>query len=140
MDLLIKLGMVVSGTALYTCGELYKKELKYIMGLFIAPLGALLLHSWIPLWCWLTYFIACEFGYGDNNPLTKLLGKRGAITFCGGAVGLAAAPILGYWCILGGIISAGAWYILSWADDADFIKEPWIGIIRGFTGTMLLLK
>ena len=139
MDLLIKIAMVLSGTALYTCGELYKKELKYIMGAFIAPLGALLLHSWIPLLCWVTYFIACEFGYGDNNPLTKLLGKKGAITFCGAAVGLAAYPIIGLWSLLGALLSGSIWLWLSYQDDADKIKEPWVGIIRGLSGTMLLL-
>jgi hypothetical protein len=139
MNLLIKLAMVLSGTALYTCGELYKKELKYIMGLFIAPLGALLLHSWIPLLCWITYFIACEFGYGDDNPLTKLLGKKGAITFCGTMVGFASFPIMGLWCLYAGLLSGGVWLWLSYQDDAGKIKEPWVGIIRGLSGTICLL-
>jgi len=139
INLLVNIAMIASGTAMYWAGEIYKKELKYAMGI---PIGLLacITHGWIVmLLCFLTYFIACEFGYGDNNPLTKLLGKRGAITFCGAALGLASFPIIGYLAILAMIVSGFNFYYISIWDDAGKIKEPWIAILRGLGGTIFLL-
>jgi len=134
-----KLLMILSGTVMYWAGEIYKKELKYAMGIPIGILGAIVAHSWFPLIAVISYFIATEFGYGDNNPLTKLLGKRGAITFCGIVLGIASFPIIGYWCILQGLIGGVAFYYISVLDDADKLKEPWVAICRGLCGTILLI-
>lgn len=131
--------MVVAGTTMYACGELYNKVLKYLMGIPIAMIAVVFFKSLSPAWCILTYLIACEFGYGDNNPLTHLLGKRGAITFCGVALGLASFPITGLYCLLGGVISGVSFYGLAVLDDKDILKEPFIGIFRGLAGSILLL-
>ena len=136
--MILKLLMVISGTLMYTAGELYDKNLKYMMGIPISILACILYHSIWPLFCVLTYFIATEFGYGDTNPLTLLLGKRGAITFCGAALGLASFPIIGLWSILGMIISATAFYVISVLDDKNIVKEPFVGLGRGLFGTIML--
>ena len=131
--------MVLLGSGMYAYGEIKGKEFKYAMGVPIGILGCVVMHSFIPLFCILSYYIGANFGYGDNNPLTKWLGKRGAITFCGAMVGLASMPILGFFAILQALFSAMAWYLLSIADDAGKIKEPYVGIIRGLTATIFLL-
>ena len=131
--------MVIAGTTMYTLGELYNKVLKYLMGIPISCIAVVMFKSLSPAWCILTYLIATEFGYGDNNPLTKLLGKRGAITFCGVALGLASFPIIGLWCLLSGLVSGIAFYVIAVLDDADIVKEPFVGIFRGLAGTICLL-
>ena len=135
----LKVLMVLAGVITYTCGELFNKNLKYITGIPIALFGCVILHSLWPLIAIITYFIATEFGYGDNNPLTHLLGKRGAITFCGAAFGLASYPLLGIWCIFQGVVGAIAWWWIAEFDDRDIIKEPFVGIGRSLMGLILLM-
>ena len=137
MEILLKLLMISGTTALYTCGEIYKKELKYICGIPMGILGCVVMHSPIPLLAILSYFIATEFGYGENNWLTKLLGNLGAITFCGVAFGLASIPILGLWGLLQGLLSGGVWYYLAKKDGV--INEPWVGIFRSLLGCILTI-
>jgi hypothetical protein len=135
----IKALIILSGIAMYVAGELKNKNLKYAMGIPIAVFGALLQWSFFPLWCALSYFIACELGYGEHNPLTLVVGKRWAITIHGAAVGLAAYPLIGPWCLLGGVMSGlGFYYIAVW-DDAGWFKEPFVAIGRAFIGTILIL-
>ena len=137
--IILNLLMVVLGTSMYLCGELYNKNLKYLMGIPIAMIGCVLHQSLLPGICILSYLIATEFGYGDNNWLTLLLGKRGAITFCGTMLGLASFPLIGLWCLLGAVISGVGFYVIAVLDDKDIVKEPFVGIGRGLVGTILLL-
>ena len=139
VSLIFKLAAIASGTILYCMGEEENKNLKYIMGLPIALFCGLALESPIPILCALTYWIACEIGYGDNNPLTKLVGKRAAITIHGAAIGLAAAPVIGWYCIATGIFVGSSFLMLAILDDNNKVKEPWIGFWRGLTGTIGLL-
>ena len=129
--------MIAGCVTLYTLGEIKNKNYKYICGLPMM-LGCLLTPmSWIPLLCGLTYFIATEFGYGENNWLTKLLSPIGSIIFCGVALGLASFPLIGYWAILAGLMSGGMWYYLNKKDG--IINEPWVGILRSLSATILIM-
>lgn len=130
---------IILATTFYWLGEIYNKNFKYAMGIPVGIIFALTNQSYIPILCWLIYLISTEFGYGENNWLHKLLGKRGAITFCGVALGLASFPIIGYWAILQGIVSGTTFYCISLLDDSGKIHEPWIAILRGFLGTVLLV-
>ena len=143
---MINLLIILAGVLMYVKGETETKWLgksdkvfKYAMGVPMALLGVLGFWSWVPLIAALTYFIACEFGYGENNPLTKLLGKRGAITFCGGALGLASFPFIGWMALVQCAISATAFYYIAELDDNGVIKEPWVAIWRAIFGTLLIL-
>jgi hypothetical protein len=109
------------------------------MGVPIALLGALAHWSVIPFLAFLTYFIACELGYGDNNPLTKMVGKRWAIVIHGAAVGLASFPLIGFWAILAAVISGVGFDVIHTQDDAGKIKEPFVAIARGVIGTICLI-
>ena len=102
----------------------------------IGIVGAIISNSDLPLLCIISYLIATELGYGDNNWLTKLVGKKWAIIIVGTALGLASFPIIGWYCLLQGFISGLNFGILHQLDDADIIKEPWIAILRGFVGTI----
>jgi hypothetical protein len=124
---------------MYTTGQLYKKEFKYAMGIPIAVIAVCIQWYWVPVLAILTYFIACEIGYGDHNPLTLLVGKRWAITIHGTAVGLASFPVIGIWCILGGIISGVGFFLIAKFDDDGWLKEPFVAISRGIVGTILLV-
>jgi hypothetical protein len=130
--------LIAIGGLFYTFGELFKKELKYAMGVLPAIIGAFYYHSWFILWAALTYFIACEIGYGENNPLTKIVGKRAAITIHGTAVGLASYPFVGLWCILGGIISGVGFFVIAKYDDDGKIVEPFVAIGRSIVGLIIL--
>ena len=138
-DFILGVFMVLTGTAMYWAGEIYKKEFKYAMGIPIAVLGCIALWSWFPLWAIPTYFIACEIGYGDNNPLTKLVGKMWAIIIHGTAVGLASFPIISWWCLLAGAISGFSFWVIYKKDEAGQLQEPWVAILRGLAGTICLL-
>jgi hypothetical protein len=132
MSIFIKLFMVLMGIGFYTYGELKNKAGKFFMGVPIALLSGC-------YWAVLTFFIACQLGYGDNNPLTKLVGKRWAIVIHGTAVGLASFPIVGWWAILGGIVSGLGFYVIAELDDNDLVKEPWVAIWRGIVGLIILI-
>ena len=136
---MIQLLMILSGTAMYTIGQLHNKVFKYLMGVPIALLGMAFLGPWMPLLAILTYFIACEVGYGDNNPLTRIVGKRWAIVIHGRLVGLAALPIIGIWCVLSGVVSGITFWFIAELDDSEIVKEPWVAILRGIAGTICLL-
>lgn len=122
----------------YCLGEIYSKFIKYIIGIPIAGIAMICGHSWLTgLYIIASYAIATQFGYGENNWLTKLVGNRWAITICGGLLGLASMPLLGYYSLLQALISAGVWYWLSTKDG--IINEPYLGLIRGGSATLLLI-
>ena len=137
---LLKLAMVISGIGFYWAGEIYKKEFKYAMGIPISLLALVSGLGLSSLWCILTYFFATwGLPYSEKSPTTKLFGNRGAITIAGCGLGLASFPIIGLWCILGGIISGLSFFVISILDDKDIIKEPFVAILRGLCGTILLI-
>jgi hypothetical protein len=136
---MINLLMILSGTAFYTYGELKNKWGKYLMGCPIALIYSVCLQSWVPMFTVLTYFIACQIGYGDNNPLTKLVGKRGAITIHGACVGMASIVIVGPWAIVGAIFSGLMFLLIAIADDNGKIAEPWVAILRSLSALGILL-
>ena len=124
----------------YCMGELHSKFIKYVVGIPIAIISIICGHSYLTgLALVISYIVATQFGYGENNWLTKLLGNRGAITFCGMAMGLASWPILGFNAVFQASIAGGAWLILAILDDGDKLKEPWIGLLRGLSATICLI-
>lgn len=125
--------VILLGIAMYIIGQLWRKEFKYAMGVPIGLLLALKSGTMTPLWLILTYFIACEIGYGDNNPLTHIVGKRNAITIHGIACGLACFPVLGVLAILAGLIAGISFWVIAKYDDEEVIKEPYVAILRGIT-------
>jgi len=138
--------MVLSGIVLYVKGETDTKLLgkcnknwKLTLGIPIGILGCLVHWSWIPILCVLTYLIAGEMPYGDNHWWTKLWGKRKAITICGAFLGAASFPLTHYWAILGALISGLGFYFIAVYDDKGKIKEPFVAILRGIVGTIMLL-
>jgi uncharacterized membrane protein len=145
MRILIGLLMTLVGSLMYIKGQTETKllgkpykEFKYAMGIPIGLIWALYIQSWWGLIPILTYFIACEIGYGDKNPLTKWVGKRNAITIHGTCVGLASIPIIGFWGILLGLISGVSFWVIAELDDRGIFKEPFIAISRAVLGTCLL--
>jgi hypothetical protein len=90
---------------------------------------------WFNAWallCMITYFVALQFGYGQNNWLTKLVGDKGAVTICGFLMGVASFPVIGYWAILQGLISGETFLLL----DLMEVNEPNVAITRGLAGTI----
>jgi hypothetical protein len=146
MRLLLGLLAILGATFFYYIGEtdnIFKikpnKWYKTMMGIPPATFLALLWsHSWfLALLTVASYFVALQFGYGEHNILTKWLGKKGSLIFCGCAMGLASFPILGWFCILQAIISGAMFY---WLDTKNgIINEPWVAILRGIGGSMLLI-
>lgn len=131
------LSAVLLATMFYWAGEIHNKWFKYLMGIPVA-----LSFVWKTpeaMMCILTYFVACQLGYGDNNPMTKIFGKRAAIVIHGTAVGLASFPILGMYALIQGIVSGCAFYAIAEFDDAGQLHEPYIAIFRGLFGTCLLM-
>ena len=115
------------------------KLFKTFMGVPIGLIYGLITHSWLlALLPMVSYAIMTQFGYGDNNWLTKLVGKKWAITIVGACLGLASLPIIGVYCLIQALISGVAFHIISEFDDADKVKEPYIAILRGLFGTICL--
>jgi hypothetical protein len=130
--------MVTSGVAMYWAGENKDKIFKYLTGIPIGVIGALAMWSWWPLLAIPTYFIASwAFGYGTKNPWTKWFGNAAAITITGAALGLASLPLIGAWCVLQALISAGVWYWLHTKNGV--INEPYVAIYRALGGLCLIL-
>ena len=142
MHIIIGIISVILATLIYVKGECGTKWLgksnknwKLATGIPIGLLG-MFFNPFAVLAC-LTYLIACSFGYGDNNWLTKLIGKIGAITFCGVVFGLASFPVIGFWAILQGVLGGATFY---WLEKKNgIINEPWVAILRTIGSTILLI-
>lgn len=153
INLLLKVLMVLSGTLMYIHGETSdgwaskmgksNKQFKYWMGVPIALLGCCMqpfhIINLLALLCIPTYWLACNAGYGEDNWITKLIGKTGAIVFHGTLVGLASYPLLGLWCMLSGILSGVGFWAIYQGDTDGKIKEPEVALLRGAVGTIFLL-
>jgi len=147
INILLRIAMVLTGSIMYIKGETdtkwlgkSNKQFKYWMGVPISLLGCVVLRSFWPLLSIPTYWLACNSGYGENNWITKLIGKANAITLHGTLVGLASYPIIGVWCVLASAISGLAFSIIYKLDEEGKIKEPKVAILRGLAGTIMLLK
>jgi hypothetical protein len=143
---MINILIVVLATLLYVKGQCETKWLgkphknwKLTLGIPVGILGSIVVGSFIPLLCLGTYAIAGSMGYGDNNWLTKLVGKRNAITICGALLGLASIPLLGFLGVIQGIVAAAAFYYIAELDDSGIIKEPFVAIGRASLSTILIL-
>ena len=135
---IMKILLIIIAVSMYTLGEIHSKFLKYIMGIPMGIVYGLFTGNWIGA-CLIagSYAIATQFGYGENNWLTKLLSPIGSIIFCGVALGLASMPLIGFWSLLAGLISGGVWYYLEKKDGV--INEPWVGILRSLSATILIM-
>lgn len=131
--------LIILGIIMYTLGENYNKNFKYAMGIPMGIIAALVLKSFIPLLAILSYLIANEIGYGDNNLLTKWVGKRLAIVIHGTALGLACFPIVWGWALLSGIISCLGFIIIDVFDRQGKIGEPWVAIFRALSATIIFI-
>lgn len=125
---------------LYLAGGQWNKWYRWGMGIPIALTGAVVGHSWIPLLCIPTYFIATNaFSYGDKMWTTKLFGKWASMIISGVALGAASAPVLAWWAIPQAIFGGLAFGLLKWLDDTNKLKNPWQELLRGFLGTAFFL-
>ena len=149
INLILKVLMVLSGTYMYIRGETMdgwagklgkcNKAFKYWMGVPLAllslPIVGLAGLLLIP-----TYWLACNAGYGENNWITKLIGKTNAVILHGTLVGLASIPFLGlWWGLFGGVVSGLGFYLIYREDCKGAMKEPQIALLRGLAGTITLL-
>ena len=119
---------------LYWLGGQKNKWYRWGMGLPIGVLGCVINHSFIPLLCIFTYWLATSaFPYGSKSWL-NFLPQNWKHCVCGVAFGLASAPILLLWSIPLAIISGGAFYCI----ERFKINNPWAELLRGGIGTCLL--
>ena len=90
---------------------------------------ALLTGQW---WYILTYYIATAvFVYGDNSPISKVVGVKIARLLHGLAFVMASLqPLYGVWC-------AVIFYILFEIADHGVIDNKYAEIGRGFAGTLI---
>jgi hypothetical protein len=87
-----------------------------------------------------TYWLACYAGYGENNWITKLIGKTNAVTLHGTLVGLASIPFLGlWWGLFASVVSGLSFYLIYREDTKGAMVEPKIALLRGIAGTITLL-
>jgi len=130
----------IISAVLYLAGGQWNKWFRWGMGLPIGAIACVMLHSWVPLLCGITYFIATNaFSYGEKMIWTKLFGGWFSIILAGVAFGLAATPILGWtWGIAQAIIGGVGFGLLKWLDDTDRLKNPFQELCRGFIGTIML--
>ena len=145
MIVLLRILIVLVGIAMYVKGETYTKLLGQSNKIFKTLMGIPMGLLWLLSGHWLAalivmgaYAIATQVSYGDNNWLTKLVGKRLAITITGFCLGLASWPFLGLLALLQALLAAIVWYGVSILDDANIVKEPYVAILRSIGGLCLI--
>ena len=123
----------------------FKKFLKFmpwreLIGTLIGGTFAIITKSWIPLICILTFWF--QPPYGANSYL-NFLGEIGKFAVCGFVFGVSSIPVwiaLNLWWM--GLVQAGiaalAFVIVKYLDDHEIVKNPWVEILRGLLGTILL--
>ncbi len=119
-----------------------QKLWRWLMGVPIALMYAIMLRSWIPLLCSLTYFLATNASsYGENHPFRKWFGRDGAWIVYGFLFGLASLPILGVFAIGQAVIaSASFWGLMKWSNDGfngHKLNHKIVELSFGFIGTIL---
>lgn len=145
-------GLVVLAGLLYRAGgadqwkwcPLNQKWWRWLMGV---PLGFLYSVGKSPwLWVALTtvmagvaYYIAtAAFKYGDKSWL-NFLGKMGKFIVCGLAFGAASFTMLPWqWAVVQTLISGWAFGIIYILDEAGTLHNPWVEILRGSVGCILV--
>lgn len=118
------------------------KWFRWLMGLPIGILYAILLSSWTPLLCIATYWIVTSaLSYGDNSWLSKRLPKDIVWLVYGAAFGLASFPVLGLLALLQAFIGAGTfWFLMNWSNhgfNGGKLDQKYVELAFGFLGTIL---
>jgi len=92
---------------------------------------AIITGQWLYI---LTYYLATAVTvYGDNSPISKLLGVKAARIIHGFAFGMASLrPLYGLWC-------AVVFYIIFELADHGIIDNSYAEAIRGFAGTLIFI-
>mgnify|MGYP001339301818 CR=1 FL=1 len=130
----------ILSAVLYLLGGQINKWFRWGLGIPIAIIGVWTGHYWA-IMAIVTYFIATNaFSYGEKMIWTKLFGGWVSMALAGLAFGLASIVVLGsFWGVIQGIVGMVSFTILKWLDDTDRLKNPWQELLRGFTGTILLI-
>jgi hypothetical protein len=111
------------------------------IGILIAIVGIFSGYGWVSLLSILTYFLATNvLSWGEKHWLRKLVGKYWQWVIYGFCLGLASFPVLGYWAILQGLVSAGACLgLMTWSNDGYHghkLSHPYVELGIGFIGTI----
>jgi len=109
---------------------------RWLMGII---LGLFFWKGWVLYGCTIiTYLIATNlFGYGEKTPILKYLPKVWKFAVSGFMFGLASVFMIGWWSLLQAFIGAVSFVIIMYLDDNNKVKNPWVELLRGGTGTCL---
>lgn len=115
------------------------KLFRWLMGIAI---GLLLWKGLILYSCTVAaYFLATNlFAYGDNTPILKYLPKPWKFAVSGFMFGLSSVFLIGWLAIAQAVVSALAFVVIMELDDTDIIKNPWVELLRGFLGTIVMVR
>lgn len=118
-----------------------QKLFRWLMGIPIGIISAIIVHSWLPLFGIITYFLATNvMGYGENHPLRKWFGKDIQWILYGFFFGLASLFSLSWYAILQAVLSAScSWVLLKWSNDGfkcNKLNHNFVEIGIGLLGTI----
>uniref|UniRef100_A0A6M3JED4 Phosphatidate cytidylyltransferase n=1 Tax=viral metagenome TaxID=1070528 RepID=A0A6M3JED4_9ZZZZ len=130
------------GTDQWKWSKLVQKWWRWLMGIPIGILACISLHTYTPLFCILTYFLATNCsGYGENHIFRKWFGRDATFLIYGFLFGLASLPVLGWQAITQAIIGSASFYFLMiWSNDGYFghkLRHCYVEMIFGFLGTIM---
>ncbi len=123
---------------LFLVGGQWWKPARWFMGVPIAIVGTMSHHYWaimaIP-----AYWIATSaFPYGEKSWIK--LPEELKFLVCGLVFGLASITAINwYWALIQTAISGACWWFIKVLDDKEMVKNPWVELLRGFTGTVVYL-
>lgn len=120
------------------------KAWRWCMGIFIGGISAILMKSFWPLLCIVTYFVATNvFSYGENHPFRRWFGRDISWVIYGSAFGLASAPAIGILSIAQGIVGAASfWGLMKLSNDGIdgwALNHCYVELIFGALGTVCFL-
>jgi len=129
---------------LYVLGGQINKLFRWCMGFPIGFIMSIGNYSW--LWVsintvlsGLAYLIATNaFSYGEKSWTTKLFGPWVSMGLSGLTYGACSFIFLPWYFALGQtVLSTVAFLGIKYLDDKDIVKNPWVEILRGISGTIM---
>lgn len=102
------------------------KWFRWGMGIPVGLYGVLVKHSWIPILCIATYFVATNVvAYGEKSIWRKWFGRDGSWLFYGFCLGLASLPLLGLLSLVQAMLSSVSFFVLmKLSNDGIVLKVP----------------
>ena len=122
---------------LYLAGGQWNKRYRWLMGVPIAIIGVCCHQYWAVLAIPAYWIATSAFPYGENSWL-NFLGEYGKFIVCGVVFGACSFTMLHWYLgVLQMVVAGLCWWFIKVLDEQGIIGNPYVELLRGFTGTMI---